>query len=59
MFKYLYGLARKKRWDNDYFESMYRHHIEVWNGFSEYGDESKNSYELFKSRFDDSLDDVE
>lgn len=59
MFKYLYGLSRKRHWKTDYFEAMYRHHLQIWNGFSEYDDQSKNSYESFKSRFDDLLDDIE
>ena len=59
MFKYLYGLSRKKGWDTDFFESMYHHHIKIWNGYSEYDDESKNSFTLFRSRFDNLLDEIE
>lgn len=59
MFKYLYGLSRKKGWDTGFFESMYHHHIKIWNGFSEYDDESKNTYTLFRSRFDNLLDEIE
>lgn len=57
-FKYLFGYARKRGWDTDYYEEMYRHHLKVWNGFSEFDDPQKNSYEVFKADYLALLDEI-
>jgi hypothetical protein len=59
LFKYLYGLARKRRWDTNYYTEMYRHHLKIWNGFTEYDDPNKNSFESYESDFCHLLDDIE
>lgn len=50
-FKYLFGYASKRGWKTEYYEEMYRHHLKVWNGFSEYDDPRKRGYDVFKTDF--------
>ena len=58
LFKYLYGLSLERSWDTDYYRKMYRHHLEVWNNFSEYDNAEKNFFESFDSSFQELLQDV-
>lgn len=59
LFKYLYGHSRQRGWETTYFEEMYRHHLKVWNGFSEYDNSAKNSFDIFKADFCSLLDEIE
>ncbi len=57
-FKYLYATSRLRGLQTSFYEAMYRHHLEVWNNFSEHDNESKNGYQAFKSVFDKLIDDI-
>lgn len=57
-FKYLYAVSRVRGLTTSFYESMYRHHLQVWNDFSEHGNASKNSYNEFKLVFDTLIDDI-
>jgi len=56
--KYLYGVAYANGWRTQFYEDLYKNHIQVWNNFSEYDNDKKQSYEAFKSVFDDLLDEI-
>lgn len=56
--KYLYAKSYKKGYETDYFLEMYKHHLKIWNGFKEYNNPKKNSFESFKTIFEEIIDDV-
>jgi len=58
LFKYLYGLSLERSLDTDYYHKMYRHHLEVWNNFSENDNAGKSSFESYDSSFQELLQDV-
>jgi hypothetical protein len=57
-FKYLYGVARERGWKTAYYEEMYKHHLGIWNNFSEYDNPAKTGFESYRSDFDDLLDEI-
>lgn len=56
--KYLYAKSYKKGYETNYFLEMYKHHLKIWNGFKEYNNPKKNSFESFKTIFEEIIDDV-
>lgn len=58
LFKYLYALSRERGWITPFYRDMYRHHLEIWNNFSEYDNLEKNSFESFDRSFQELLQDV-
>jgi len=57
-FKYLYAMSRVKGLQTSFYESMYKHHLQIWNDFSEYNNPSKKGYESFKLVFDNLIDEI-
>ena len=57
-FKYLYGVARERGWKTAYYEEMYKHHLGIWNNFSEHDNPAKTGFESYRSDFDDLLDEI-
>lgn len=57
-FKYLYANSRKRGLKTEYFLNLYKHHLQVWNDFSEYNDLAKQNFSDFQERFDSLIDDI-
>lgn len=53
MFKYLYLKYKDMNTNTSYFEEMYKHHIKIWNNFTEFDNPNKNSYHKFKEIFNE------
>jgi hypothetical protein len=49
--KYMYAKAITEGYDTEYFREIYKEHIRLWNGFKEYNNPEKNSFEAFDSVF--------
>ena len=58
--KYLYANSYLKGYETDYFLEMYKHHLWLWGGgsFREYDKPEKNTFEIFKSVFDNLIEDI-
>lgn len=42
-----------------FYRDMYKHHLEIWNGFKEYNNNNKNTYKKFEECFIDLIKDIE
>jgi hypothetical protein len=49
--KYLYAKAIVKGYKTTFFKDMYKKHLELWNGFREYDNPSKCTFEAFDDEF--------
>ena len=49
--KYMYAKAITEGYDTEYFREIYKEHIRLWNGFKEYNNPEKNSFEAFDRIF--------
>ena len=47
-----------KKLKSSFGEEIYKEHLRLWNGFKEYDNPEKNSYEKFKSNFIDIFNDL-
>jgi hypothetical protein len=56
--KYLYAKSYKSGLETDYFLKMYKQHLKIWNNFKEYDNPKKNSFEAFKTIFEELIDDI-
>ena len=54
--KILYAIYREKDINTDFAVDLYREHLRVWNGFREYDNPDKNTFEKFKDSFDRLID---
>ena len=51
LMKYLYAKAIIQGYNTDFFKDMYKEHIRLWNGFKEYNNPYKNSFERYDEVF--------
>lgn len=49
--KYLYAKSIVKKYKTNFFKQMYKKHLELWNGFTEYDNSNKNSFQAFDDEF--------
>lgn len=56
--KKLFLAFHDKRINSSFGEDIYREHLRVWNGFKEYNNPSKNTYEEFKTDFINIFNDI-
>lgn len=49
--KYMYAKAIKEGYNTPYFHEIYKEHLRLWNGFKEYDNLEKNSFEAFDKTF--------
>jgi len=58
MAKLLYASYREQNIKCDYAKKLYKEHLNLWNGFKEYNNPNKQSFESFQTVFDNILDDI-
>lgn len=51
LMKYMYAKAIVEGYDTEFFKDMYKEHIRIWNGFKEYNNPNKNSFEKYDEEF--------
>lgn len=56
--KYLYAKAIVKGYDTTFFKDMYKKHLELWNGFREYDNPNKCTFEAFDDEFKKIIDSI-
>jgi len=56
--KHLYARYRDAGYDTSFGEDVYASHLNAWNSFNELDNSNKNTYESFKSTFDNILDSI-
>jgi|TARA_R110001592_G_scaffold363338_1_gene684354 hypothetical protein len=56
--KYLYANSMIKNYDTDFFRKIYKEHLRLWNGFKEYNNPDKNSFEKFDQYFKDIIESI-
>jgi len=49
--KYLYAKSIVKGYKTDFFKEMYKEHLRLWNGFREYDNPNKCTFEAFDDEF--------
>ena len=49
--KYLYGKSLKWGYNTTFYKEIYKEHLRLWNGFKEYDNQNKNSFESFDEEF--------
>ena len=49
--KYIYGKYIVNAYNTDYFKNIYKEHLRVWNGFKEYNNPNKNTFEAFDDTY--------
>lgn len=49
--KYLYAKSIVKNYKTNFFKEMYKKHLELWNGFVEYDNPNKCTFESFNNEF--------
>ena len=49
--KFLFAKSILKKHNTKFYRDMYKHHLKIWNGFKEYNDSDKNTYEKFEECF--------
>ena len=54
--KFLYAAYREAKLNTDFAVDIYKEHLRVWNGFKEYDNPDKNTFEKFKECFDNLID---
>lgn len=58
MAKYLYAKRRERHLKTDYPLQLYHEHLRVWNGFSEFDNPDKQSFEAYLFDFHNILDSI-
>jgi hypothetical protein len=56
--KYMYANSILKGYQTDYFKRTYKDHLRVWNGFKEYDNPNKNSFEAFDQEFKNIIESI-
>jgi len=56
--KYIYANYRERNINSDFGLRLYKEHLRVWNGFKEWNQPKKNTFEKFKTTFDKILDSI-
>jgi hypothetical protein len=56
--KYLYGKSLKEGYNTTFYKEMYKEHLRLWNGFKEYDNPNKNTFESFDGEFKKILNSV-
>lgn len=51
LIKYLYAKSIVNNYETTYFKEMYKEHLRLWNGFKEYDNTNKNTFEDFDNEF--------
>ena len=54
--KFLYAAYREANLKTGFAVDLYKEHLRVWNGFKEYDNPDKNTFEKFKKCFDDIIE---
>ena len=54
--KLVYAAYRESGLDSDFGLDLYREHLRVWNGFKEYNNPDKNTFDKFRECFDEMID---
>jgi len=54
--KFLYAAYREAKLNTDFALDLYKEHLRVWNGFKEYDNPSKDTFEKFRTSFDSLID---
>ena len=54
--KILYAAYREAKLNTEFAVDLYKEHLRVWNGFKEYDNPEKNTFEKFRKCFDDLID---
>ena len=54
--KFLYAVYRESKLQTNFATDLYKEHLRVWNGFKEYDNPDKNTFEKFKECFDNLID---
>lgn len=49
--KYMYAKAILEGYNTTYFRDVYKEHLRIWNGFKEYNNPDKNTFEAFDKTF--------
>ena len=49
--KYLYAKSIVDGWNTSFYKEMYKEHLKLWNGFKEYDNPNKSSFEAFDAEF--------
>ena len=49
--KYLYAKSIVKGYKTEFFKEMYKEHLRLWNGFREYDNPNKCTFEAFDDEF--------
>lgn len=49
--KYLYAKSLVNGYNTNYFREIYKEHLKLWNGFREYNNPDKNTFEKFDDYF--------
>jgi hypothetical protein len=58
MAKLIYSSSREKGDQCGYAQALYKEHLKVWNGFKEYDNPTKNSFEAFLDVYHNLLDEI-
>jgi hypothetical protein len=56
--KYLYANSIINNYKTDFFKNLYREHLLIWNGFKEYDNPNKNTFESFDNEFKSIIDSI-
>lgn len=56
--KYMYAKAIKEGYNTTYFHDVYKEHLRLWNGFKEYNNPEKNTFEAFDNTFKKLISDI-
>tara|TARA_R110000824_G_scaffold74160_3_gene188781 strand:+ start:1114 stop:3087 length:1974 start_codon:yes stop_codon:yes gene_type:complete len=54
--KFLYAVYRESKLQTNFATDLYKEHLRIWNGFKEYDNPDKNTFEKFKECFDNLID---
>jgi len=57
--KYMYAKSIVEGFKTDYFKDAYKEHLKVWNGFKEYDNPNKTTFEAFDNEFKSIIKSIE
>lgn len=49
--KYMYAKSIVRKLNTEVFKNFYKEHLRLWNGFKEYDNPNKNTFEAFDEEF--------
>lgn len=58
LIKFLYAKSKLRNYKTNFFKEMYKEHLRLWNGFNEYNNPFKNSFESFDDEFNKILESI-